>query len=219
MRPTSVLPALLAFPLLASVALAGGSDWHADFDAAQKVAQQSGKDMLVDFTGSDWCGWCIRLNQEVFDHDEFRAGVKDHFVLVALDFPRNAEAKAKVPNPARNEELRDQHGVQGFPTILLMTARGEVYGRTGYQKGGPAAYLEHLGELRKGKRDLEGVKAVLAAYGSASGDAKLTAWDAVAEQAEKLDGGSPFVGLLVEALEAGVALDPKTQQEIGRAHV
>jgi thioredoxin-related protein len=212
MRPLHRLLASLVFPLLTGVAFASGSEWHADFDAAQKEAQRTGKDLLVDFTGSDWCGWCIRLDKEVFQHDEFDAGTKD-FVLVALDFPNGDEAKAKVPNPARNEALKEQHGIQGFPTILLMTAQGEVYGQTGYQKGGPAAYVEHLGELRtNGKQQLAAVKAAIAAYGTASGDAKLAAWDAIADQAEKLEADSPFAGLLVEPLEAGLALDAATQQ-------
>ena len=68
------------------------------------------------------------IAKEVFDHAEFENGVKDHFILVALDFPNGAEAKAKVPNPERNKELQEQYGIRGFPTILLMSAEGEVFG-------------------------------------------------------------------------------------------
>jgi len=108
------------------------SKWYDDFDVAVEAAKREKKDLLVDFTGSDWCGWCIRLHKEVFDHAAFDAGVKDHFILVALDFPRGEAAKKKVPNPARNNELQQKYGVRGFPTILLMGADGEVYGKTGY---------------------------------------------------------------------------------------
>lgn len=144
-----LLPAAL---LLTTLPLAaqdeGHAGWHADFDEAVKVAKAEGKDLLVDFTGSDWCGWCIRLNKEVFDHAEWLDEVKKDWVLVALDFPRAEAVKAKVPNPERNRELQGKYNVQGFPTILLMDAEGTVYGRTGYREGGPAPYLEHMKELR-----------------------------------------------------------------------
>jgi len=108
------------------------------------VAKAQKKNLLVDFTGSDWCGWCIKLHKEVFDHKEFLEPAQQKFVLVALDFPRGEEAKAKVPNPERNKELQKKYGVRGFPTILLITPEGEVFGRTGYRPGGPEKYVEHL---------------------------------------------------------------------------
>lgn len=203
-----VLRTAAASLLLSTLASAGGSGWHADFDAAQKEAQASGKDLLVDFTGSDWCGWCIRLHKEVFEHEAFDEGVKADFVLVALDFPRGEEALAKVPNPKRNSELRDLHGISGYPTILLMTAKGEVYGRTGYRQGGPEAYVQHLGELQKsGKQALADVVARVTAFEQATGEAKLAAWDQLADLARSLGSESPFSARLTDALEAAFAFD------------
>ncbi|MEN9535757.1 MAG: hypothetical protein RLZ22_1306 [Verrucomicrobiota bacterium] len=135
-------------------AFAGGEGWITDFDAAKKSASESKKDLLIDFTGSDWCGWCIKLNDEVFKHDAFKAGVKDSFVLVEIDFPRD---KAKLSDEARkkNTKLGEKYAVQGYPTILLCDAEGRPYAATGYQKGGPEKYVEHLNGLRanKTKRD------------------------------------------------------------------
>lgn len=148
--------------------------WAPDFDKAVAKAKKEKKDLLVDFTGSDWCGWCIRLNKEVFDHHAFLDEAEKHFVLVALDFPRGEEAKKKVPNPDRNKELSEKYAVRGFPTILLMTADGEVYGRTGYRAGGPAKYVEHLNEFRtKGKEKLAKVKQLTADYEKAEDKAAL----------------------------------------------
>ncbi len=128
------LAALVSAP---AVALAGGGDhWMADYDAAVEVAKKEGKNLLVDFTGSDWCGWCIRLNKEVFQHESWETAATKEYVLVALDFPQAEELQAKVPNPKRNRELAEMLGVQGYPTILLMTPSGDVFGRTGYQRGG-----------------------------------------------------------------------------------
>lgn len=132
-------------------AYAAGEGWTSDFTAAKAEAAESGKDLLIDFTGSDWCGWCIRLKAEVFDHEPFKEGVKDHFVLVELDFPRDQSILTEEVI-AQNAELQQTYSVSGFPTILLTDADGKPYARTGYQQGGPEAYVAHLDELR-GKRE------------------------------------------------------------------
>lgn len=163
-----------SFALLAISALTAQEshqlEWYADFDVAAAAAKKANKDLLVDFTGSDWCGWCIKLHKEVFDHAEFANGVKDHFILVALDFPRGEEAKAKVPNPERNQELQKMHGVRGFPTILLMSADGDVFGKTGYQAGGPVKYVESLDKMRtEGKQNIAAIKELVAKYDASEG--------------------------------------------------
>ncbi|QDU84121.1 Disulfide bond reductase DsbH precursor [Planctomycetes bacterium Pla163] len=145
-----------------------GEGWVADYDAALALAKETNKDVLVDFTGSDWCGWCIRLDNEVFSKDAFKAYADEHFVLCALDFPNGEEARAKVPNPERNAEVQQQFGIQGFPTILLMTKDGELYAQTGYQAGGPEAYVTHLTEITTaGKAALARVRELGTAYEAA----------------------------------------------------
>ncbi len=151
LRPS--LAAALAALALAPLATAGDSSWHPDLLPALEKAKAENKDLLVDFTGSDWCGWCIKLDEEVFAKDEFRAYADEHFVLVALDFPtQDGETWKAMPEDlhARNSEHQAAFNIQGFPTILLMTAEGVAYGRTGYQPGGPEAYNEHLDEFRTG---------------------------------------------------------------------
>ncbi|MEZ5964236.1 MAG: thioredoxin family protein [Planctomycetota bacterium] len=144
--------------------------WFADFDKAVEAAKEQKKDLLVDFTGSDWCVWCKRLDAEVFSHAEFLDGVKDKLVLVALDFPNSEEAKAKVPSPERNQQLQEKYGIQGFPTVLLMTPDGDVFGRTGYAEGGPEKYVASLDTmLTKGKArlaEVAGLQASLAKAGA-----------------------------------------------------
>ena len=140
------LSSTLAIGLLATLATpAAAADevnvWIGDFDQAVEIAKRDGKDLFVDFTGSDWCKWCIQLHNEVFDHEQFLVAAQKDYVLVALDFPNSEEAKAKVSNPERNDELSKKYQISGFPTVLLMTAEGDVFGRTGYQAGGPEAYV------------------------------------------------------------------------------
>lgn len=172
---------------VSGLAFAGGEGWSSDFAAAKKEAAESKKDLLIDFTGSDWCGWCIKLNKEVFSHAPFKEGVKDKFVLVELDYPNNktilSEATLK-----QNEELGKQYKVKGYPTILLCDASGKPFAATGYQEGGPEAYVKSLDELRakKGIRDeslasaskLEGVekaKAIVAALSAMGLDDEMVA--------------------------------------------
>ncbi|MDP7246662.1 MAG: redoxin domain-containing protein [Planctomycetota bacterium] len=139
--------------LLSSVSRISAQEaqWIPDFDQAVLLAEKQNKDLLVDFTGSDWCGWCTKLHEEVFQHEAFWRPILNDFILVALDYPRKDPAKAAVPNPKRNQELKAQYGIRGFPTLLLMTASGEVYGQTGYRKGGPELYVEHIRELQKSR--------------------------------------------------------------------
>lgn len=128
--------------MLASIAMAAGEGWGTDFEAAKKQAAEQKKPILVDFSGSDWCGWCIKLEKEVLSQDAFKAYAKDNLVLFLADFPR----KSKLPEATtkQNEALMDKYGVKGFPTVLLLDAKGELLGQTGYQPGGPEKYIEHL---------------------------------------------------------------------------
>jgi thioredoxin-related protein len=182
--------------------------WIADFDEAVKIAKAEKKDLFVDFTGSDWCGWCKKLDGEVFSHEEFLTAAKKSFVLVALDFPRDEAVKAKVPNPKRNEELQKKYGIEGFPTLLLMTAEGEVFGQMGYMAGGPAAFVPAMDELVKtGKKELSDAKLLVDAFSKAEGDAKLAAWDKLAEGLESAKEGSVAAKLYVDSIRAAMEFD------------
>lgn len=196
-----------ALTLLPSV-FAEGDDWVADFDAAAAQAKKEGKDLLVDFTGSDWCGWCIKLDKEVFAHDAFLQPATKQYVLVSLDFPKSREAKAKVPNPKRNEELQKKYEVRGFPTILLMTADGEVYGQTGYQPGGPEKYVEHLNKLRAART----VIPFLEKWDAASDKDR----DALAEQAIGLMTGLSYGDVMGARLQPAVLHAMKSDPENAR---
>jgi thiol-disulfide isomerase/thioredoxin len=186
------------------------AEWVADFDRAVERARKEGKDLLVDFTGSDWCGWCIRLHEEVFAHEAFLSSARREFVLVALDFPRAAEIKAKVPNPARNEELQGKYGVRGFPTVLLMNADGEVYGRTGYQPGGPEKYAAHLAELKaKGVPALKAAREILAAVAAAPDAEKGAARERAVAALDALEPGAATASLLAGPVKEAYDADPE----------
>jgi len=168
-----------AIVALHCVAFAGGEGWSHDFEAAKKQAASEKKDLLLDFTGSDWCGWCIKLNDEVFKKEPFKAGVKDSFVLVELDFP-NDKSKLSEATQKQNKELGEKYAIQGYPTILLCDAGGKPFAVTGYQPDGPEKYVEHLNKLRgnKAKRD-EAFASAAKADGVAKAKALIAALDAM----------------------------------------
>ncbi len=138
----------VSFVLLLSLSLFGckpSSDklsWHDNVDEAFKIAQKENKTVLLNFTGSDWCIWCKRLNDEVFSKDEFVKYAENNLVLVKIDFPRDKEQTAETK--FYNQQLAAQYKIEGYPTIVLLRKDGSELGVTGYVEGGAANYVQHL---------------------------------------------------------------------------
>lgn len=127
-----------------------GSDslWLTNYVRAQGEAKASDKLLLLDFTGSDWCGWCMKLKREVFNTPAFEKYARENLVLLEVDFPR---AKELDPGQkAQNQLLAQELGIQGFPTIVLMNGDGKVLGTLGYTPGGPSVFIGALEKLRGG---------------------------------------------------------------------
>jgi thioredoxin-related protein len=121
------------------------SKWLLKYDAAMAQAKKTGRPVLVDFTGSDWCSWCIRLKKEVFDTKAFIEWAKDHVILLELDYP----ARAKQPKDIveQNEKLQKKYNVEGFPTVLFLDSKGKVIAQTGYLAGGPSVWIKKAESL------------------------------------------------------------------------
>ncbi|PWB24902.1 thioredoxin family protein [Flavobacterium sp. HTF] len=138
---------LIAFFLVgAFVTQAQELKWYTDVREAITVSNKENKPMLMFFTGSDWCGWCIRLQNEVLKTPEFTKWASQNVVLVELDYPRRSQQTAEIKT--QNSELQQAFGIQGFPTIYFTSAEskdGKVnfkgLGQTGYVAGGPSAWL------------------------------------------------------------------------------
>jgi protein disulfide-isomerase len=126
--------------LCLSAAGAAEATWSTDYAASLAQAKEAKKLLLVNFSGSDWCGWCIKLDEEVFSTEAFAAWVKDRFILVNLDFPRRKGQDAAVKE--RNRKLMGDFGVEGFPTVLFIDGEGKVVAKSGYVEGGPEAWIK-----------------------------------------------------------------------------
>jgi thioredoxin-related protein len=125
-----------------------GLEWHTDMNKAIAISQKENKPMMLFFTGSDWCGWCIRLQKEVFLTETFTKWAKDNVVLVELDYPKSKPQTDAIKQ--QNSQLQQTFSVQGYPTVFFVNAKKtekEKYdltslGKTGYVAGGPDKWIE-----------------------------------------------------------------------------
>jgi thioredoxin-related protein len=138
---------ILVAALMAFSSARGEPSWLTDYEQAQQQAKANKKLLLLDFTGSDWCGWCIRLRREVFSQPEFQQYADKNLVLMEVDFPRGKEQTQDVRR--QNQSLAMQYEVQGFPTIIILNGEGKKVGELGYMPGGPSAFISELERLRK----------------------------------------------------------------------
>ena len=124
--------------------------WEVDVNKAYEISKKTGKPILANFTGSDWCGWCIKLKNEVFIKDDFKTWAKDNVVLLELDFPRRFQLPEEIKQ--QNYGLQQAFGVTGYPTIwvfnLTKTETGQYnideMGKTGYVAGGPTNFYKGI---------------------------------------------------------------------------
>lgn len=141
------IPLLACVVSLALAAVAGATEWKTDFEAAKTEAKKSNRPILMDFTGSDWCGWCIKMKKDSLTQKGFTDYAAKNLVLMEVDFPRKALPAAKKK---ANEALKNKYGVEGFPTFVLVSPEGKELGRqVGYVAGGPDAFIAKIESWKK----------------------------------------------------------------------
>ena len=114
-------------------------NWHTDLNKAVNISLSEKKPIMLFFTGSDWCGWCMRLKKEVFNFPEFEAWTKENVVLVELDFPRRKAIDPKILN--QNRELARIFGVSGYPTVWFVNPQKLDSNKLNFLKLGKLGYL------------------------------------------------------------------------------
>ena len=129
---------------------AAESKWLTDLPAAQAQAKSENKIVLMDFTGSDWCPWCIKFKKEVLDTDTFQDYAAKNVVQVELDYPNKKKQSAELKKA--NADLKEKYKIDGFPTLVVLDSEGKEIGRqVGYAEGGPKAFIAKLEQFKAGK--------------------------------------------------------------------
>jgi thioredoxin-related protein len=143
--PRSLLLAVAAVAILLTPAFSSG--WGDDYKEALAAASKENKKVLLDFTGSDWCGWCIKLKRETFDQPAFKEFADKNLVLMEIDFPQGKTLSPEVKK--QNAALQEQYQVQGFPTLVLLDPQGKVIKQqSGYIPGGPAGFINWVNSAK-----------------------------------------------------------------------
>ena len=151
-----ILPIVVAACIAPCFAAEG---WLTDMDAAKKEAAEQKKDLMIEFTGSDWCPPCMQLRANVFSKPDFQKEAQKNFVLLELDYPRSKEQSAEVK--AANQKLAEQYGVTGFPTVVFADASGKPFG--GFVGGRPREdVMKAMQDALKNKEALQMVEAEVA---------------------------------------------------------
>ena len=138
----NIIPGLLCALLLPVAVPAAGLQWFTDYNTALAQAKSGNKVLLIDFTGSDWCGCCIKLKGEVFDTPEFAAFARENLVLLEVDFPRRKTLSGAQQQA--NAALQARFQPEGFPTLYLVNGEGRTLSELGYVAGGPGAFISAM---------------------------------------------------------------------------
>ena len=139
-------PLFLVFIALATLAFtvfpqgeaspdSSGIKWQSDFDQAFSLAKKKNEPLLILFTGSDWCAPCKMLHEDLFENEDFIKYADKNLILYKADFPRRIDTPITEEQKAKNIELRNKFRISGFPTIILINAKGDVIGtQSGYSR-------------------------------------------------------------------------------------
>lgn len=140
-----VILLLLSCGFISADSASNKVNWMTNFQEATTLSKADNKPIVLLFTGSDWCVWCIKAEKEIFDTPEFIKAAGDKFIFVKADFPLNVDLP--IDTVVQNEKLKNQYGVKGFPTIVIINPEGKALGTVGYSEGGGAKFAAMLLKL------------------------------------------------------------------------
>jgi len=147
----------LIVPIAVALALASAScararadqTWTTDYKKAQQEAKANHKLLLLDFTGSDWCGYCFQLDRAILSKPQFKDYAAKNLVLMEVDFPQRKAQSYETRK--QNLVLKQQYQIEGFPTLVVLNGEGKTVWRyDGMYMGDVAAFLAELDKIRKG---------------------------------------------------------------------
>lgn len=154
MKPAIAAAFLIAMFLgtVANMQAGNGSgvqpEWYSEFDAAREAAAEYGRPILIDFSGSDWCIPCMRLERDLFSTDVFREFAEEYLILLKVDFPSKKKNRLSDDRITHNEALAQEYNPRGtFPLVVLTDSAGMPYGVMTHPLASAEDYLESIRRL------------------------------------------------------------------------
>lgn len=124
--------------------------WETNFEESKKSAAAENKNIILVFSGSDWCAPCIKLDKTIWSSEAFQTEAKTNWVLVKADFPKKKTAALSETLKSQNASLAEQYNKEGlFPLVVVLDKNGKVLGKTGYKNVNPEEYIKLLHTLEK----------------------------------------------------------------------
>lgn len=145
-----ILKVFLFVLLQFAIFVAPAQEWQPDWESALALSKKENKNILLVFSGSDWCAPCIKLEKTIWTSDLFKTYYPKHFVLYKADFPRKSSNKLEKNKAEKNKTLAEKYNPKGFfPLVLIINADGGIKAETGFKKLEAQDYINHLNELLK----------------------------------------------------------------------
>lgn len=141
----------ILFGLLVLVSNIGlAQDWQTDFEAAKKIATEQDKNIIIVFSGSDWCAPCIKLDKNIWQSEVFKKEAAEEWVLVKANFPRKKANELSKEQTEHNRKLAEKYNIEGsFPLVVILDKNGKVLGKMGFKNVSPEEYIKMIHAFEK----------------------------------------------------------------------
>lgn len=131
--------------LLISAIVVNAQEWQTDLEKSKAIAKEKNRNIILVFSGSDWCAPCMKLENEILSSEEFKTYAKDHFVLLRADFPEKKKNRLSDEQQKKNNMLAEKYNLHGyFPFVVVLDFKGNILGTTGYKKVSSEEYIKIL---------------------------------------------------------------------------
>jgi thioredoxin-related protein len=136
--------------ILFVTSLGFSQDWQYNFDEAKKMAGEQDKNIIIVFSGSDWCAPCIKLDKNIWQSEVFKKEADNEWVIVRADFPRKKANILTKEQTDHNRKLAEKYNVEGsFPLVVILDKNGKVIGKMGFKNVSPEEYIKMIHALEK----------------------------------------------------------------------
>ena len=125
-------------------------NWKLDFDEAKQLANEENKNIIIVFSGSDWCAPCIKLDRNVWQSEVFKKVADENWIIVKADFPRKKANQLEDAQMTKNRKMAEKYNIEGsFPLVVILDKSGKVLGKMGFKNVSSEEYVKMIQEIEK----------------------------------------------------------------------